>query len=590
MTDDSTPLDQSLRDALENYAPTPSAQLWEGLAGRLAALPPEPGPPPPRRRWPVPLPWLLAFTAFVGGLGGWLLPHPGGPAGAVSAPAPARPAAPAPPYQRLATARALETTAREHLPTRQSGVAGAAKLPPAPAPAAAWQQPARIAGGLTGRKQPFAALPGATRSGGETAGPRTALPLAVALRPDTARQQPARPKAVAAEAATAEAVAAAPSPSPATLRVLIALEHRTLDQLPALPAPDTAARRALARTLRAEHHELLHLQRRTDSLLLALGETLPAALAAAAQPQPDTTTQALSTKHQAPKWSLLLTAAPEQNYLGLASALRDEATNLRRNQETGRFGLAAALTAEYQLRPRLSLGAGLGYTRVGAELRQALRLTDYTVRYDTTLTTTQTGYTTVSNTYAIRIIQIAQLSPVFNASGQVLRYDTVYVPRNDTLRSTVIAHDTIRSTRRVVTPLLQRYERTSYQTLRPDYHFLTLPLLVRYRLSVPGRARVWADVSAGAQLQFFLGGSQLVSTDGGTTFRTERVGVADGPFRPFNLALSGAVALNYALTDRVSLSLAPTLRWQTLSVFRPETGLRQQATSTGLQVGVRFKL
>ena len=184
-----------------------------------------------------------------------------------------------------------------------------------------------------------------------------------------------------------------------------------------------------------------------------------------------------------------------------------------------------------------------------------------------------------------------QLSPVFNASGQVVRYDTVYVPRNDTLRSTVIAHDTTRSTRRVVTPLLQRFDKTTYQTLRPDYHFLTLPVLVRYRLGRPeARARWWADVSAGAQLQFFLGGSQLVSTDGGATFRTERVGVADGPFRAFNLALSGSIALNYALTRRVSLSLAPALRWQTLSVFRPETGLRQQATSTGMQVGVRFKL
>ncbi len=384
---------------------------------------------------------------------------------------------------------------------------------------------------------------------------------------------------------------AAKENAPPTLAVLIALEHRTLDQLPALPAPDTAARRALARTLRAERHELLRLQRRADSLLLALGEILPAA-PAVAQTSADTTQELPANSYQpsAKKWSLLLSAAPEQNYLGLASALRDEATNLRRNQETGRFGLAAALSAEYQATHRLSLGAGLGYTRTGAELRQALRTTDYRVRYDTTLTTTLTGYTTVSSTYSIRIVQLPQLSPVFNASGQVVRYDTVFVPRNDTLRSTVIAHDTVRSTRRVVTPLLQRYENTTFQTLRPDYHFLTLPVLLRYRLGQPGRARLWADVSAGAQLQFFLGGSQLVSTDGGATFRTERVGVADGPFRAFNLALSTAIALNYALTDRLSLSLAPTLRWQTLSVFRPETGLRQQATSTGLQVGVRFKL
>ena len=589
MTDDTTPLDQSLRDALENYAPTPSAQLWEGLAGRLAALPPEPGPPPPRRRWPVPVPWLLVFTAFVGGLGGWLLPHPGGPAIAAVNPTRAPRAAGGREAVRTPTSGAAD--AQKYVRTRPPGAAAGPEHVLAALPGAT-DGPQRLLAALPGaarapQRQP-AALPETAGSNGSGSNGSVVTGTVILAQPDTARPQPSRPVAGVALAAASATPA---DPTPATLRVLVALEHRTLDQLPALPAPDTAARRALARTLRAERHELLHLQRRTDSLLLALGEWVPVVLTAAPQPQPDTTQPETRNKQQeTKKWSLLLAAAPEQNYLGLASALRDEATNLRRNQETGRFGLAAALTAEYQLRPRLSLGAGLGYTRVGAELRQALRLTDYTVRYDTAVSHVVTGYTTVSNTYSIRIIQIAQLSPVFNASGQVLRYDTVYVPRNDTLRSTITTRDTIRSTRRVITPLLQRYDKTTYQTLRPDYHFLTLPLLVRYRLSVPGRARLWADVSAGAQLQFFLGGSQLVSTDGGSTFRTERVGVADGPFRPFNLALSGAVALNYALTDRLSLSLAPTLRWQTLSVFRPETGLRQQATSTGLQVGVRFKL
>jgi hypothetical protein len=68
------------------------------------------------------------------------------------------------------------------------------------------------------------------------------------------------------------------------------------------------------------------------------------------------------------------------------------------------------------------------------------------------------------------------------------------------------------------------------------------------------------------------------------------VTAGNGPFRALNVALSGSLALNYALTNRLSVSVAPSMRWQALSVYKAETGLIQQPTATGLQLGVRFKL
>jgi hypothetical protein len=192
--------------------------------------------------------------------------------------------------------------------------------------------------------------------------------------------------------------------------------------------------------------------------------------------------------------------------------------------------------------------------------------------------------------YSIRVVQVPTLSPVFNGAGQVLRYDTVYVARQDTVFSTITSRDSITTTTRVITPVVSRRDVTTNRTLRPNYHFVTLPVTFRYRLTpVVANGRWWADVSAGAQLQFFLGGTQAVTEDG-ENYRTESIGVGDGPFRPVNLALSGSLALNYALSNRLSVSVAPSMRWQALSVYKAETGLRQQPTATGLLLGIRWKL
>jgi len=69
------------------------------------------------------------------------------------------------------------------------------------------------------------------------------------------------------------------------------------------------------------------------------------------------------------RWSLLLTATPEQNALALQGPEGDSLTALRRNHETGRTGFSTALVAEYRLTPRLSVGGGVGFSTFGTDLR-----------------------------------------------------------------------------------------------------------------------------------------------------------------------------------------------------------------------------
>jgi hypothetical protein len=205
--------------------------------------------------------------------------------------------------------------------------------------------------------------------------------------------------------------------------------------------------------LRAERAELFRLQRRTDSTLLALGD-LPSAPrpVVAAYPVVDTAI----VRPLPHRWSLLFTATPEQNALNLQGPAGDSLTELRRNHETGRAGFNAALAAEYKLTPRLSVGGGVGYSTYGADLRITNKKTDISVAYDTATTRTTRFFTSTSRTYSIRILQIPQLTPVFNPNGQVLRYDTVYVARRDTVYTTIVQRDSTHSVSNTVTPRISK--------------------------------------------------------------------------------------------------------------------------------------
>ncbi|MBF9143040.1 hypothetical protein [Hymenobacter properus] len=588
-------LDQSLRDKFEDFSLEPSAPVWAGIEQRIAA----PAAPPNGRRRPLPLPLLFGLVALLSGLAGWLLPHepaPGRPVAAVQAPA--------------VTSGTLEETTRARKASHQSMQAPTQKvqrlrLSSREVAAASLGTAASVP--TTARLNAASHNPRAIYSNGkaqQTRRPALSVAIAGVL---TADRKPIAPvftasapePAATQETAVAQVPVAVPSPAaaadstPATLQPLAGLERQVLVQLPSIATLRPGVRLpagsqpALLRGLRAERAELLRLQRRTDSLLLVLGD-VPAAPALARADTADLKPKTINPK-PASRWSLLLAAAPEQNTLTLQGREGDSLTALRRNHETGRAGFSANLLAEYRLTPRLSVGGGVGYSTYGADLRITNKTTAVSVTYNTTTTTTATAYTSTHQTYSVRIIQIPQPSPVFNASGQVIRYDTVYVPRQDTVRTTTIQHDTVRTTSHVTTPLISKKETLTTRLLQPNYRFFTVPVLLRYRLAAPGTSRLWTDVAVGAQLQFFLGGTQ-VTTDDGENFRTEKITVGSGPFRALNVGLTGSLALNYALTNRFSVSVAPSLRWQALSLYKPETGLRQQPTATGLLFGLRFEL
>ncbi|WP_158022840.1 hypothetical protein, partial [Hymenobacter coccineus] len=134
--------------------------------------------------------------------------------------------------------------------------------------------------------------------------------------------------------------------------------------------------------------------------------------------------------------------------------------------EVGRAGLSVALAAEYQLTPRLSVGGGVGYATYGVDLRLTTTTTAVRVAYDSTTTT------------AVRVT-----------------YDST---------TTTVRVDSTRFIHKTITPRISTQVTVASALLQPQYRFFTVPLRVRYRFS-PGPGRWWADVSGGAQLQFFFG-------------------------------------------------------------------------------------
>lgn len=392
----------------------------------------------------------------------------------------------------------------------------------------------------------------------------------------------------AAPAAPAVVIAAGTPPSaPAPVVLLPLVQAETA--YGALAAADSAAetRAARRRAMLAERAALAALVRRADSLLL----TLPVV-----PPGPPASATVSDTVAPGPfrRWSVALALAPERNFFGLGAPTADTLSAARRVHEQGRAGYNAALLAEYRVDHRLSVGAGLGVASYGAELRLTDRRTHVSTRLDSSITRSATVTTIIRDAYSVRTVRDSILAPILNANQQVIGYQYLPTTRLDTVWTRIENTQVDSITKKTYTPVITTRQEVSARILRPNYRFLTVPLLVRYRLgratdwaTSPTAPRWWADVAVGAQLQFFLGGTQATTLDG-RTYQTERVGPRGGPFRPFNVALTGAVAFNYALTPRLSASLAPTLRWQVESVYKPSTNLTQRPTATGVQVALRY--
>ena len=424
----------------------------------------------------------------------------------------------------------------------------------------------------------------------------TSAATSAAVAPSLLSAAPAAPAVSAAPAVPAAAPGTSlPASAPSVAPVLALDLPAVAALLPLIHAETTYAglagdssrvtRRA---ALRAERAALVGLAQRVDSLLLALGE--PAAAPALSVAPHDSAPAPLRRR-----WSVLLAGAPERSFLDLQAPAADTVAALRRTHEQGRGGWNAALLAEYRLSRRWSVAVGAGLSTTGAELRLTDRHTVVDVLYDTLITKAQRLDSVTTTSYIVNPDSVVQLDPRYNITGQVVRFDTSWVSYPDTIWTVTSSSLLTTSTNKTVTPLISRHEEVRARVLRPNYRFLTVPLLVRYRLgrptdwtSSPTAPRWWADVAVGAQLQWFLGGTHLVTTDGGHTFRTERVGRHEGAFRPLNVAVLGQVALNYALTPRLSGSVAPTVRWQAQSVYRASTGLTQRPTATGVQFGLRY--
>ena len=524
-------LDNFLRDRLDSYKPTPSEAVWAAVEARLGSP-----PPPPRSPWRPPL-LPAIFTGLLGVLIGWLLPHP--PTGSVVTRGP-RPAAVVAPPSVYASAPTPALTSAA--PAAERPVA-AAMAPQAPARYA--HRPATAAGSAVAALTPRAARQAETRASASTSTTRT--PRATGAFNTGAGGN----VATLAGLGGPSEINGASAGVPAVLWPLVAAEAAVL----AAPAPVAgadsvhAARTRRVAALWAEKRVLVRLHHRADSLLnlLALGAegtVTASALAVAAEDELPPVVRAVVVRRPPAlthRWAVTLNATPERAFLQTAGAESATATRelsiQRQHHENGRTGLSAALGAEYRLNERVSMGGGLGYTRLGTELRLTEHRTEIAVRYTTVTTVTDTTTSTVT------------------------------------------------------TPTVQTHTTEEYRVLRPVYHFLTVPVAMRYRLTPTSRrTRCWADVALGAQVQFFRGGRALVAdaTDG--TPALANVRAARGPFRPVSVALTGAVAVNYALSPRLVASAAPTVRWPTQSVYRREAGLRQRLTTTGVQLGLHWTL
>ena len=578
--DADSPLDARLRDAFDLFGdpaadlPPPPPGLWAGVAAGLRPVPPPVAAPARRAHLLSGVAGLLLGLLLMWGWGGGRAPQsavtranlPTGPRSSSGTPA------------NLPTGTQSTSGTPANLPTGTQSTSGTpANLPTGTQSTSG--TPANLPTGTQSTSGTPANLPTGTRS---TSGTPANLPTGLPTAGGVLDSDSVRPSGAA----------------PAVLLPLMQAET----VYATVPAADSSAetRATRRRALLSTRAALVALTHRTDSLLLTLGvlpvkPALPEAPPALAAIADSLLPANPPTRQPFKKWSIALAFAPERNFFGLSAPAADTLSALRRTHEQGRAGFNANLLAEYRLDQRLSVAAGLGMASYGAELRLTELRTNITTRLDSTTTTSVRLDSVTTRAYIIRVVQDSVLSPILDFNNQVIGYNYTMITRRDTVWTRLTNSQLTTLTTKTYTPTVTTRQEQIARILRPNYRFLTLPVLVRYRLgrahdwtSNPAAPRWWADVAVGAQLQFFLGGTQATTTDGGRTYHTERVGPRGGPFRPLNVALTGAVAFNYALTPRLSASLAPTLRWQVESVYKPSTNLTQRPTATGLQLGVKY--
>ena len=250
--------------------------------------------------------------------------------------------------------------------------------------------------------------------------------------------------------------------------------------------------------------------------------------------------------------------------------------------------LGAAAAQSIQVEHRLAndrwlVRGGLGGVRLTSYFRAATEKTGQTLVSDTVTTVQTEVFTRTDTTLILHPYSQLFLNPRVNAGNQIIGYDSIWVPRVDTLYQVVVAHDTVRRSIQIVQTRLDTWREWREQQMRPSYRFWTIPVAVQYDVL---RARRWrAGVSGGAQVLIFRGGEAPVRV--GEGYELRRVGPREGPFRPVSVALTGGLDVRYRLSGRLSLLAGAGVRGWVQSPVRGEARPKVQPTG---QVGLSWGL
>lgn len=324
---------------------------------------------------------------------------------------------------------------------------------------------------------------------------------------------------------------------------------------------------------------LAGLQASFDSLKVALPEAPPALPVLVAAPAPpDSAAPADAWRYLPPArspWALaaLLETTPSWSTLPVHSP-RDE-------QEHTQASLSQSIQAQRQIGNRWLVRAGLGQLTTQTQVRRTAEHSENTIVHDSSQVTDVVVRLTSSTTEIVHLDSVMLLDPITNLSGQIVDYDTTWAYTNDTLRSTIIGHDTLRSIRTVHSTRTETWRVTRQQLFRPTYRFWIIPLSAQYQLV---RTNRWTlGLNMGGQLTVFRGGTRPVWT--GEDYAMQRIGPREGPYRPVSFSISAGLEAAYRLSPRLTALVAPTGRWWAVAPGKT-AATRTQPVIPGLQVGL----
>ncbi len=344
--------------------------------------------------------------------------------------------------------------------------------------------------------------------------------------------------------------------------------------------PDSAvapATSTLARLVVAQQGVLRVLQHQLDSLKQELPVVPVLAAADSLKPAADSLPRPAPRLARLRPWALALLTESTTAWGNLPAAGYDPTAT----RESLRAAVTRGAQLERFLGDRWLVRAGLGDTRVSGQFRHTGVRSGQTMVRDSTDVTHLDVFSGVDTTFIVRLDSIARPEARINLAGQVIGYDTVWVPYNDTSYQVIITHDTVRRTERVVRTRLETWTTRQQQQLRPTYRFWTIPVFGQYDFLVRGRWR--AGLSVGVQLIVFRGGTRPELR--GDAYELRAIGPRDGPFRPVSLAFSTGLDVRCRLTDRLSLLGGAAVRGWALAPTR--TGPRPAWQPTG-QLGLSW--